>query len=314
MSENKLKVLVWGTGSIGSLFGGLMSLLPELDITLLGRDPHIQTVAKQGLLISRRTSKNLRIPPIKGYSVLPSFSEPFDFIIISCKARDNAESASDLEQKGAIGKNTNLIVLQNGVGNEEFFLHLVPKKQIYRIITTEGALILKAGEVMHSGPGLSSIGKPYDDNDEFSEQLGSWLTFLGLNSMVTNEIQMKTWAKLLINAPINPIATLYHVTNGELVSNPELRKLVEAVVNETVEIFKRRNIPLAEEDPVASVLKVASATASNKCSMLQDIEKGHRTEIDFLNGRLLLEAQLAGMSAPLNEELTMKIKKLEAML
>ena len=90
--------------------------------------------------------------------------------------------------------------------------------------------------------------------------------------------------------------------------------MLEAVVNETVEIFRRRNIPFDDEDPITSVLNVARATASNKCSMLQDIEKGRRTEIDFLNGRLLEEAHLAGIPAPMNELLTLQIKKLEAML
>ena len=193
-------------------------------------------------------------------------------------------------------------------------MDLVPKNHIYRIITTEGALILEPGSIMHSGPGNTSIGKPYSDNDSFSDQLVSWLSSVGLDSAATNEIQMKTWAKLLINAPINPIATLYHVTNGELVTVPYLRKMLEDVVIETVEIFRRRNIPFDDVDPIKSVLNVALATASNKCSMLQDIEKGRRTEIDFLNGRLLQEAHLAGIPAPLNEELTLKIKKLEAML
>ena len=314
MTGNKIKVLVWGSGSIGSLFGGLLSALDELDISLLGRDPHIATIEKSGLLIQRRNTKNIRVPPLKGFSVLPHFSEPFDVVIVSCKARDNNESANDLRQKGVIGEHTKLVILQNGVGNEEYFLDLVPKELIYRIITTEGALILRPGVVMHSGPGVSSIGKPYADNDEFSGQLVTWLSYVGLDSVATNEIQMKTWAKLLINAPINPIATLYHVTNGELVTNEHLRKMLEAVVNETVEIFRRRNIPFEDDDPVNSVLKVARATAANKCSMLQDIEKGHKTEIDFLNGRLILEAHLAGIPAPLNEELTKQIKKLEAML
>lgn len=314
MTENKLKVLIWGSGSIGSLFGGLLSLLTDLDITLLGRDPHIQKLVNSGLVITQRNKKDIRILNLKGYSKLPEVTEPFDIIIVSCKARDNSISAKDLAEKKTIGNQTRLVILQNGVGNEEYFLHLLPKERIYRIITTEGALILEPGKVMHSGPGQTSIGKPYSDNDEFSQQLADWLCMVGLDSIVTNEIKMKTWAKLLINAPINPIATLYHVTNGELVTNPELRKMLEAVVNETVEIFKKRNIPFDDEDPVSSVLNVAKATAGNKCSMLQDIEKGRRTEIDFLNGRLLVEASLAGISAPLNEQLTLQIKKLEATL
>ena len=314
MVDNKLRVLFWGSGAIGSLFGGLLSLSQNLDIILLGRDPHVATIQNKGLLIKQRSKRDLRIPAIQGYSILPKQTIPFDVVFVTCKARDNVESALDLEKKGVIGEQTKLVIVQNGVGNEEYFLHLVPKEHIYRIITTEGALTLEPGIIMHSGPGKTSIGKPYADNDEFSDQLVTWLSNVGLDSIATNEIQMKTWAKLLINAPINPIATLYHVRNGELVTNPELKKLLEAVVNETVEIFRRRNIPFEDTDPIKSVVNVALATASNKCSMLQDIEKGRRTEIDFLNGRLLQEAHLAGIPAPLNEELTLKIKKLEAML
>jgi 2-dehydropantoate 2-reductase len=314
VKENNSKVLFWGSGSIGSLFGGLLSLLPELQISLLGRDPHIEQIRNQGLIINKRNSPTVKIPIIHGYSVLPVFSEPFDIVFISCKARDNIESAQDLEEKRVIGEKTKLVIIQNGVGNEEYFLHLVPKENIFRIITTEGALILEPGKIMHSGPGKTLVGKPYDNNDDFSDQLVAWLNFVGLESNITNQIQVKTWAKLLINAPINPIATLYHVTNGELVTNPQLRKMLEDVVNETVEILRRRNIPFDDDDPIESVIQVAKATAMNKCSMLQDIEKGRRTEIDFLNGRLLQEAHLGGIPAPLNESLTLRIKKLESML
>ena len=259
MSEHKLKVLFWGSGSIGSLFGGLLSLSSDLQITLLGRDPHIQTIKQNGLLIKKRPpQKDLRIPALKGYSVLPKQSTSFDVIFVTCKARDNIESASNLERTNAIGKKTKLVIVQNGVGNEEAFLHLVSKDHIYRIITTEGALLLGPGVVMHSGPGITSIGKPYADNDDFSDKLVDWFNIVGLDSAITNEIQRKTWAKLLINAPINPIATLYHVTNGELVTDPNLRKLLEDVVKETVEIFRRRNIPFEDDDPVMSVEKLHS--------------------------------------------------------
>ncbi len=93
MSEHKSKVLFWGSGSIGSLFGGLLSLSSELQITLLGRDPHIETIKQNGLLIKKRSQKNLRIPALNGYSVLPKQTSPFDVIFVTCKARDNIDSA-----------------------------------------------------------------------------------------------------------------------------------------------------------------------------------------------------------------------------
>ena len=118
MTENKIKVLIWGSGSIGSVFGGLLSLLTDLDITLLGRDPHIRILVISGLVFTQRNIKDIRILNLKGYSKLPEVTDPFDVIIVSCKARDNAISAKDLFEKKTIGDKTKLVILQNGVGNE----------------------------------------------------------------------------------------------------------------------------------------------------------------------------------------------------
>ena len=168
---------------------------------------------------------------------------------------------------------------------------------------------------MHSGPGTTMIGKQFSSYDEFAEQLTMWFTEVGLPSQVTNQIMMKTWDKVLVNAPINPITTLYNVKNGELLTQPHLRKLVEEVVKETVKILRERHLPFDEDvDPLETVLKVAALTAENKSSMLQDIEKGRLTEIDYLNGRLIKEAELGGIAAPINMSLTSKIKQLESKL
>lgn len=319
MSKFPNHVLFWGVGSIGSLFGGLLKYHYENDfnIQFLGRNPHIGAIQKKGVKIFKRSELKFTTPPISGFAKLPDkFEKPADIIFITCKTRDNVVAASDLKNREIVGKNTKLVIIQNGVGNEEQFLDLVPKSNIYRIITTEGALVLGPGKIMHSGPGTTLIGKPYENcYDHFSKNLAEWFSSSGLESKVTNYIRMKTWDKVLINAPINPIATLYNVRNGELVTRPHLRKMVEDVVDETVTILKERKLPFDKEiNPLESVLNVAKATAENKCSMLQDIEKGRRTEIDSLNGRLIYEANLAGIPAPLNISLTSKIKELETNL
>ena len=317
MLESQNNILFWGVGSIGSLFGGMLRTHFDFNIEFLGRPQHIQYIAKHGLDIYERSELKLTTPPIRGSVVLPEiFEEPLDVVFVTCKARDNVVCASDLEilsAKEFVNRDTKLVIIQNGVGNEEPFLNIIPKKNIYRVITTEGALVLSPGKIMHSGPGTTLIGKPFGNYDRFSEHLASLFSETGLNSSATNQILMKTWDKVLINAPINPIATLYNVTNGELVSQPHLRKLVEDVVLETVTILKERKLPFNEEiNHLESVLNVARATAANKCSMLQDIEKGRHTEIDYLNGRLIHEANLAGIQAPINMDLTSRIKKLES--
>jgi 2-dehydropantoate 2-reductase len=327
MADSMNNILFWGVGSIGSLFGGLLkthSDFNEYNLQFLGRDPHIDILTRKGLQIyshaldQKRSELKLNIKNLLGFSQLPAkFEEPLDAVFVTCKARDNIACATSLEKlqaNGSFTSKTKLIIIQNGVGNEEPFLNFVPKHNIYRVITTEGALVLEPGKIMHSGPGTTLIGKPFHSYGNFTEKLAGWFSDVGLQSQVTNQIMMKTWDKVLINAPINPIATLNHVKNGELLTQPHLRKLVEKVVDETVTILKERNIPFDDVNPLESVINVAKATAENKCSMLQDIEKGRPTEIDYLNGRLIHEASLAGIPAPINNSLTLKIKKLESNL
>lgn len=312
LDKEHSRILFWGVGSIGSLFGGLIHH-EGYQVYLLGRDPHISIIKAKGLEILERTEPKLITTPIDGTTLLEPSDLPFDVVFVTCKARDNIVCASELETKHLISKRTKLVIVQNGVGNEEAFQDLVPKTNVYRIITTEGALVTEAGKVMHSGPGKTLIGKPLVKNsyDSFATELNELLHKIGFESKVTNEITMKTWDKVLINAPINPIATVYNVTNGELLTRPHLRKLVEDLVEESIRILKSRNIPF-DEEIIKEVWQVAKATAGNKNSMLQDIEKGRLTEIDFLNGRLLLEAELAGIPAPINKYLLQKIKELES--
>ena len=84
MVDNKLRVLFWGSGAIGSLFGGLLSLSQNLDIILLGRDPHVATIQNKGLLIKKRSKRDLRIQAIQGYSILPKQTITFDVVFVKC--------------------------------------------------------------------------------------------------------------------------------------------------------------------------------------------------------------------------------------
>ena len=91
-----------------------------------------------------------------------------------------------------------------------------------------------------------------------------------------------------------------------------LKQLMGEAIKEAIEIAKLKNIKLTEKDFVASTYEVARKTAENKNSMLQDVLNGSPTEIDFINGRIVMYANELGVKVPINELITQLIKGLEA--
>jgi 2-dehydropantoate 2-reductase len=83
-------------------------------------------------------------------------------------------------------------------------------------------------------------------------------------------------------------------------------------VTEAVRIAKRKRIKLDYDDPLAKVEAVGEATAGNISSMLQDVMRRKRTEIDFINGVIVRLGQELGIAVPVNTMLVELVKTIEA--
>ncbi|HKZ39404.1 MAG TPA: 2-dehydropantoate 2-reductase, partial [Candidatus Hodarchaeales archaeon] len=123
-------ILVYGAGSIGSLYAGHLSFGGS-KIALIGRDPHVEVCSSKGLAIFDVTSnKQLTTDPIIAFPTLDALRQEVeinpDVIIVSCKAYDNEFAAEDLERILGEDSSIKIVLLQNGVGNEEVFYEKFP--------------------------------------------------------------------------------------------------------------------------------------------------------------------------------------------
>ena len=114
----------------------------------------------------------------------------------------------------------------------------------------------------------------------------------------------------MINAGINPFGALTGLKNGELITITALKELMTETVNEGKEVAAKLKVNL-KGDPSSLMIHTAEITAQNKNSMLQDIERKKRTEIDFINGAISNLGKRKGVKTPLNTLLTHLIKGLE---
>ncbi|MFX0042329.1 MAG: ketopantoate reductase family protein [Candidatus Hodarchaeota archaeon] len=331
MDKTKLKIGIIGAGSIGSLFGGYIAKLkfkshfPE--VTFFCRKAHAEVINKKGLKIIKDQSI-FDIKGIKAYVYEKDFEDNvnkdlsfcFDFLFLTTKAYD-IETAM-LQYKNIIDAANYLIILQNGIGNEEIVNKFCPKNKIIRIVTTNGALLAKPGKVIHTGSGITKIGfpflnrldlKPKDLEQHQSDMvlLKNILNFAGLKTMIVEDIISESWEKAFINVGINPFGALTQLRNGELLEIRGLKYYMGEAVKEAIKVARMKKIKLSKKDYISLTYEVAKKTAKNKNSMLQDVLNGKTTEIDFLNGRVVKYANELGIEVPINKVLTSLIKGLE---
>ncbi len=331
MSKRKLRIGFIGAGSIGSLFGGYIasieSNLYDLDVIFFSLGDHASAINQDGLEIVKNQTVQ-KISTIHAYEneeILveriesdPSFR--FDFIFLTTKTYD-IETVVNQYQK-LIDVSNWVVILQNGIGNEDVVSKYVLKSKIIRAVTTNGALLKEPGRVIQIGEGLTKIGLAFPEKVNVKEDdrkmgeinlklLLDLLRLAGFETVIAENIIMESWEKVFVNVGINAFGALTRLKNGELLKSEGLKGLMGEAIEEAIKVAKLKNIKLIEKDFVALTYEVARKTAENKNSMLQDVLNGSPTEIDFINGRILTYANELGVKVPINELITYLIKGLE---
>ncbi|MBK8619370.1 MAG: 2-dehydropantoate 2-reductase [Anaerolineales bacterium] len=187
------------------------------------------------------------------------------------------------------------VTLQNGIGNKETLIRDLGTARVSLGITTTGATLLGPGLVRAGGDGVISL-----EQNQALGPLEAALRSSNFNLQIVDNAQSLIWGKLVINAAINPLTALLQVSNGELLSRPNVRKMMGALARETAEVAAAEHVHLPFSNPVSAVEDVARKTASNHSSMFQDVRRGAPTEIDAICGAVTRRAAAHGISVPYN--------------
>lgn len=286
-----MRVVVFGAGSIGSFIGGMVA--DEHDVTLVGREPHVSTVAASGLRITGSLEQATRPagqPTITGYTG--------DVGIVTVKAYDTPVAARALEECEL----DCVVSLQNGMGNESVLASHLDASVVGGTVTY-GAVLRDPGVVECTGLGSITLGA-YAGSARFANTARDVFVSGGLECSVTDDIRGVLWEKLAVNAGINPVTALARVTNGALLES-SLLDVALAASRETAAVARSHGIALSDSTAEDRLRQVVTRTASNESSMYRDIAQGRRTEIDAINGYVV---ENATESVPTNQVLTSLVK------
>lgn len=318
-----VKIGFIGAGAIGSLFGGYLANIKEerIDVSLFCSHNHASAIKKHGLKILSEE----KVISLKNLYIFDRTKEnlffkdlDFNYLFLTTKTYDTQQAM--LQYRKIIERSKYFVILQNGLGNEALVYPFITKTKVFRIITSHGASLGQPGQVIHTGKGFTYIGLPYSSYAEKDlyqdalnglECLNTLLNLAGFNSQIERDISTKVWQKAIVNIGINAIGALTRLSNGEIIENDDLRNLMEKAVIEACDVGEKMNLSLSKDECIALTESVANQTYNNMNSMLQDILRSKKTEIDYLNGKICDFARALGIKVEVNDFLTKLIKGLE---
>jgi 2-dehydropantoate 2-reductase len=291
-----MDVVVFGAGSLGSLIGGLLARAH--DVTLVGREPHVGTVARSGLRIEGEIDERAR--PSAGID--PPASA--DLAVVTVTASDTGDAAAALSDcdLGAC------LSLQNGMGNEATLAERLDCS-VLAGTCTYGARLTAPGVVACTGIGKGVLGPREGGRSDLADRVGRAFAEADVETTVADDMPTRLWEKLAVNAAINATTALARVQNGALVDGPAA-SVAERAARETAAVAREHGVDLSGDDAAAAAARVAEGTAANHSSMLQDVEAGQRTEIDAINGFVAEES--GAVEVPINETLAALVRAWEA--
>ena len=302
-----MRIVIVGAGSIGTLLAGLLARSKE-DVWLFVKTPEkakqidasgvsVEGVAGSWQAKVRVTAEARDI-------------QAAELVIICVKSYDTKSAVK--AALPLIGETTSVLTLQNGMGNLEILQETVGAEKVIGGITSMGATLISPGRVRYAGKGETVIGRMDGSMPVVMREIRERFNRAGIETRISRDIKSFLWSKLIINAGINALTAVTRLNNGRLPEFDQTREVLRHAVTEAVRIAKRKRVKLIYEDPLSKVEAVCEATSSNVSSMLQDVLKKKKTEIDFINGFIVRQGQELGIPVPVNTVLTDLVKTIEA--
>ncbi len=301
-----------GSGSVGSLFGGLISTIYS-DVILVGRTDHIQAINKNGLKIQGLINKTVNIRAVdaldKVFHEIVGEPKQVNYIMITTKAHQTESAVRDLEK--LVTKETILISIQNGIGTEEIIKKVFPNNIVLRGITSIGVCRPTSGVVDFTGKGITLIGNTFNEEEIYAKDLVNLFNKVKINTSLEKNIQGAVFTKTIVNCALNPLTAIYRVKNIEVYKRKELREKATLLATEAWNVAKKIGIELIVKNPIAFTFDVIRKTGNNENSMLTDIRNRRKTEIDYLTGKIVSLGLANNVDVTNNQEIYNKILTLE---
>ena len=303
------KFAVIGAGPVGAIVAAFLAR-GGYEVTLCDVIPSLlEPALDPGIIIEGADTLQARVTRVTT-SVDDLINDSPDVIIVTVKATALPLIASALE--AFVGEGRYVVSWQNGIDTELVLAEHLGRKTVMRGVVNYGCVPLNPTHVriaFHHRPHFIQELDPLSRDAAIG--ICNVFTACGLDTRHTEQITDKVWRKTVMNSCMNAICAVTGKTMIEIIIDPILFNLVDALIKEGVAVARANEFSLGSDFYPYCVNYIKNA-GNHKPSMLQDIEAGRRTEVDYINGKIVEYGAQAGMATPYNTMIRGLVKALES--
>src|SRR5215213_3340396 len=312
MAESKFKIAVVGIGGVGGYVGGKMAARFEdsetVEIVLAARGANEQAIRAGGLKLITTQGEQLVKPKL---AAITQLGEP-DLILLCTKEYDLEETVAVLKE--SLAERTAILSLLNGVDTRERIARILPETEIWQGCIYIISRLVSPGVVEESGNVCLVYfgdGKEPDEKLQFVETL---FQKAGIDAHLTRDIDAQMWEKFVFISALAASTSYLNASIGEILENPEHKKLHRDLVTEIKQVARAKNIGISEEAIEQKIDKLDKIPFAATSSMHTDFSHGKRAELQSLVGYVVEQARALNVPTPVYDKVYDALtKKLEAM-
>jgi len=318
-----MRTAVVGAGSMGTIIGALLTRGGE-DVLLVDvNEPHVKALNEKGARITGHMELTV---PVK--AITPDAMQgPYDLVIYLVKTTHDEQALPEILPH--LGEESAVITLQNGVP-EERVAAVVGRERTLGGAIGWGATLLEPGvsELTSEVEAMTyDIGELDGSVTERLQRVKALLDKAGKAEITTNLAGIR-WTKLMANVSFSGLGAALNCTYGEILDNEKALIAATTIIVETIKTAQALGITMEPMQGVApgvliDIIRESEENALNVirmvwgrhrdlvASMLQDLRKGLRCEVDTLNGYLSEKSAQAGVPTPVNDKVTEIIRGIQ---
>lgn len=288
-----------GAGAVGSYYGAMLARAGH-PVVMIARPQHVQAIERHGLRLQTAAfDEQVRVAASADASAV----QGADLVLFCVKSTDTESAGAQLRPHLAPG--ALVLTLQNGVDNAERLRVVLPDHEVAAAVVYVATEMAGPGHVRHHGRGELVI-----EPSSRSEGVAQALIAAHVPTEISSNVRGALWAKLILNCAYNAVSAITQLPYGKTVVGDGVQDLMRDVVAECMAVAQGDGVQVAG-DVNAAIRKIAETMPGQFSSTAQDMARGKRTEIDYLNGLIVRRGEALGIATPANRVLWALVKLLE---
>jgi 2-dehydropantoate 2-reductase len=291
-----MRIAVMAAGAVGGYFGGRLAAAGH-DVSFIARGAHLEAIRKNGLKVESPLG-NLHLANVNA-TPDPGEVGLVDIVLFAVKLWDTEIAGQ--AARPLVGPNTRLITLQNGVDSVERLAPILGAERVVGGAAFIATVISAPGVISHTSQFAKMICGRIDGKPD--AQLGAFTAAskeAGIDIAQSDDINRDRWEKFAFLVGLSGATGATRMPIGPILADADTRALFLSLMQEVIAIAGAKGVTLKPGFLEDRMKFAAAAPAGMKASLLHDLERGNRIEIDWLAGKVVALGRELGVPTPTN--------------